>query len=303
MRGTALADAFKLNTQSTISLTLSHEFPGEKTSKNKQNDNDAQGSFHLGEILGGLLGLGNDFLFELRKRLPDVRRRAYREELPSGLRQSIQMGMLRPEQAFALSESALKQNLIYGEALKQIQIPHSDSKIFRALDIGSRHFVYAPVLSRWVESQVACEKIEIVGIEVDPYVFYFDFYRRGDLGRYYASVASSAVTKVSYETGDWLDWPQPNHYDLITCFFPYLSRSLHQQDRLPRRSFNPLQCYEKIFQATNFVVFFHQGEREACQSLDILSRFPQVRILQQFALQDTAYGRRKTPLYAVYAQV
>jgi hypothetical protein len=249
------------------------------------------------------MGIGNHFLFELRKRLPSLRRKPYAEFLPAQLRDRIPTGPLSPEQALALSESALRQNLIYGEILKQIPLPKAEGKAIRALDIGSRHFVYAPILSQWIQSETEAPQIELTGLELDPYVFYFDLYRRLDLGRYYAAIASGSRASVTYQEGDWLSYPCDDPLDLITCFFPYLFQDLHRGDRLPVRSFNPELCYAKIFRATKFVVFFHQGAEEAKRSEALLAAFPQVSIESRFAVQETAYGRRKHPLYVISARV
>jgi hypothetical protein len=249
------------------------------------------------------MGIGNHFLFELRKRLPALRRKPYAESLPWSLRDRIPSGPLTSHQAFKLSESALRQNLMYGEILKQIPLPKSEGKPYRALDIGSRHFVYAPILSHWIQNETDAPQIELTGLELDPYVFYFDLYRRMDLGRYYAEIASSSKASVTYQEGDWLSYPAGEPLDLITCFFPYLFQDLHQGDRLPLRSFDPELCYAKIVRTTKFVIFFHQGPEEARRSESLLAALPQVSIQSRFAVQETAYGRRKHPLYVISARV
>jgi hypothetical protein len=249
------------------------------------------------------MGIGNHFLFELRKRLPPLRRKPYAESLPAPLRDRIPTGSLSSEQALALSESALRQNLMYGEILKQIPLPKAEGRAIRALDIGSRHFVYAPILSQWIQSETEAPQTELTGLELDPYVLYFDLYRRMDLGCYYAAIASGPRASVAYQEGDWLSYPCDEPFDLITCFFPYLFKDLHRGDRLPVRSFDPELWYAKIFRSTKFVVFFHQGAEEAKRSESLLGAFPKVSIQSRFAVQETAYGRRKHPLYVISARV
>ncbi len=299
----ALTSPFELNTKGAFDSLFAQKFPREKNTKSNQNGNDVESGFHTIEILGGEMGLGNDFLFELRKRLPPLRRKAYAETLPVRLRDQIPKGLLTPDQAFSLSESALRQNLMVGEILQRIPLPPAENQVFRALDIGSRHFVYAPVLTRWIQTQAKAFEIELSGLELDPYVIYFDLYRRLDLGRYYAAVASGPQVSVTYRAGDWLSYPCTGRFDMITCFFPYLFEDLHRGDRLPLRSFDPELCYAKIIEATKFVVFFHQGAEEARRSVELLSAHSGVRIQSQFAVQETAYGRRKHPLYVISARV
>jgi len=300
---TTLPDPLKLNANRAFGLAFAHKFPREKGAKDDQNRDDDESRFHSTQILGGVVGIGNEFLFELRRRLPGLRSKPYRESLPHALRETATISLLSPSQAFGLSESALRQNLIYGEILKQIPLPTCEAETFRVVDIGSRHFVYAPILARWLESATQAPRIKISGLEVDPYVLYFDLYRRMDLGRYYASLAASQRVEVLYEEGDWLTWPVPHRLDLVTCLFPYLVPDLHRKDRLPQKAYNPLGHYQKIFESTKFAIFFHQGEEEASLSKALMERLPQVRIQGELTLQKTAYGSRKHPVYVIWAQV
>ncbi|ROH86009.1 hypothetical protein ED208_16435 [Stagnimonas aquatica] len=78
------------------------------------------------------------------------------------------------------------------------------------LDVGSKHFWYAPVLLD------SLRPASLVGVEIEGYRIYPDGHSRHDYAQYYLT----GLAGVSYRVQDVMDWRQP--VDGITCFYPFL---------------------------------------------------------------------------------
>lgn len=78
------------------------------------------------------------------------------------------------------------------------------------LDVGSKHFWYAPVL------QASLRPASLVGVEIEGYRIYADGHSRHDYAQYYLA----ELPHVRYLVQDVMDWRQP--VDGISCFYPFL---------------------------------------------------------------------------------
>lgn len=78
------------------------------------------------------------------------------------------------------------------------------------LDVGSKHFWYAPVLLD------SLRPASLVGVEIEGYRIYADGHSRHDYAQYYLA----GLTNVRYQVQDVMDWRQP--VDGISCFYPFL---------------------------------------------------------------------------------
>jgi hypothetical protein len=242
--------------------------------------------------------LCNEIFFGLRKRLPRVRR-AYRESLEGPVEQS-----LIPERIAArLSEKTLRQALFYAEILKDIPW-QGFSKSARALDLGSKDFVYLPALASFFSRHY--ESFELTGLEIDPYQIYYDFFKRGDCAAYYLKLTQSQYqgsAQLFYKQGDWLEWAVPlkasEKFDLITSFFPFLYSDLHLGFGLPRGGFSPIEYYKKCFQWGKSVLFFHQGTREREDSVKLIEKLNRGKIIFQKSIPQSLWMVRKHPVEVI----
>ena len=231
-----------------------------------------------------------------------------------------------PELAIQISEKNLRLSLFYAWILDQIshQIPNPKTPAVRVLDLGSRHFAYAPALARLFKSKIdKTQSLIVDSLELDPYPFYLNGFRRGDAAAYFASLAEDFLNRdhslhqVTFYQGDflvpsssWKNWDTAkahrrpeSHWNWIFNFFPYLFDDLHERSGLPAQSFDPLTWYQKIARSCDFAVFFHQGEQELEQALSLInSSFmgsptsPQP-VIQKF--QENPWLERRHPLFTL----
>lgn len=80
----------------------------------------------------------------------------------------------------------------------------------RWLDVGSKHFWYAPVL------HAALRPARLTGVEIEGYRIYRDGHSRHDYAQHYVA----ALPDTDYRVMDAMDWREP--VDGISCFYPFL---------------------------------------------------------------------------------
>jgi hypothetical protein len=242
-------------------------------------------------------GWGNEILFQVRKHLPSVRLKPYRESA-DGVK--ISQDFFSNGIAENLRSENLKHALFYAWVLDQLETSEENGekkwakkKFGRAIDLGSKNFVYAPALCRALEQRF--ENFELTGLEVDPYRTYIDLYKRGDYARYYSELCSEAYApnSIAYLPGNWLTWNPPEVFDMIFCFFPFLFQDLNEGWGLTPRHFSPRLFYEKAFFQSQEVIFFHQGSEELEQSLKLIEAIGVGKVVRQFRVHENPWGKRK----------
>lgn len=248
--------------------------------------------------------LPNAFAFELRKRLPRLRFTNYREVAAAN---SLDPALLTSAcEVFSasvvngLNELSLRTNLFYHWILQQISFGAETPSFETAVDLGSKHFVYAPALAAWAHREFGSR--EIVGLEADPYRFYRDLYRRGDYAKYYCDLTQAEFkqkVQIKYECENWL--VSNRSASLITCFFPFLYGDLNQRWGLPKTFFDPAKFYQKTLSSAKAVVFFHQGEEEAVESERLISNDASAKIVFKKQFFENPYMKRKFPVFAIVA--
>lgn len=199
-----------------------------------------------------------------------------------------------------LSEKTQRLSLFYYSALKHLgELPLTGP--LSVLDIGSRHFAYAPGLAAYLCE--ASTQFELTGLELDPYRLYYDFYRRGDLGRYYAEISNEMfgpLGRVNYQQGDFVNYEAgAGRLSLITYFFPFLFRDLHRKFGLPSQTFAPEKHYQKALELSSHLILFHQGELELEASKNIISRISAVKIEREIEVTENPWLQRKFKVYAL----
>jgi SAM-dependent methyltransferase len=104
-----------------------------------------------------------------------------------------------------------------------------------AIDVGSKDFVYATALDRWLRGHGARE-VALLGVEIDGHVVYRDLHARCDWARAYARATGNA--QVEYRVQDFRDTPERDR-DVITLFYPFLFRYALLAWGLPLERFSP----------------------------------------------------------------
>ncbi len=234
--------------------------------------------------------------FEIRKRIPRLRGKAYRESSTEAQARALGLPGSWGKQ---LSQKALELNALYSYILEQIPPFELEPAAFReAYDLGSKDFSYAPSLSTWLTHRFSDSQWTLKGLEVDPYQIYFDFYRRLDVASYYASVASRENLSVQYEAADWLRFPVQESPAILFCLFPYLFEDLHRGAGLPPRHFDPFQFYQKMASARpQAILFFHQGAQEKQASLELIQKtLKRGEVIYEERITENPYLMRKHPI-------
>ena len=230
--------------------------------------------------------------------MPALRSSPYQEKANNFISQDL----LPQEFASKMKEENLRQALFYAWILERVPlIPKffPQDRPARVLDLGSKNFVYAVALAKFLNE--IYENFNLTGLEIDPHRLYRDFYKRGDYARYYTSLASSfySHSTVSYREGDWLHEESDQNYDLITCFFPFLYEDLHFKFGLLPRSFSPEAFYRKAMNQANYVLFFHQGKLEFEESLQLLQKHGGGEVIFSEKFFANPWMKRKHSVYVL----
>jgi hypothetical protein len=124
------------------------------------------------------------------------------------------------------------------KATQDLPLPFSDTRIVKALDVGSQDWYYVFVLERWLQlhNRRNGESVVLTGIELDGYEIYADFHSRRDYALTY--VEQTGNPEVHYEIGDFLEFREGD-YDIIFIFYPLLLRYQLLLWGLPLRYFAP----------------------------------------------------------------
>lgn len=210
-----------------------------------------------------LRALLNQGLFFWSRRTPRYRRRPYSESTGEGPAQDL----LPSDYLRGLSVDHARVALGYAWLLRELPW-RGPAQTLTAVDIGSKNFVYAAALAHFLHTRNDPQTL-LLGLEADPYRLYWNLYRRGDYGRYFASQVPN--TPAYYLEGNWLEWRPAATFDLIFCLFPLLYPDLSDRSGLPRQYFQPEALYRKAMQQSANIIFMHQGEAETEDSLRLLN--------------------------------
>ncbi len=182
--------------------------------------------------------------------------------------------------------SALSQNSTcrtFRESLGLLDIldglrPHlrmSGTDTVRAIDVGSRNFEYAYGLSHFFRHGLGERPlaVDLLGIEVDGHGIYRDLHARADYGEAYASQVTTA--SVRYEVADFLEVDRSD-LDVITMFFPFVTRYTLLRWGLPNRLFMPRALLAHAWSQLRpggSLILFHQTREERNLALTMAAEF------------------------------
>ena len=143
--------------------------------------------------------------------------------------------------------------------------PIGSAAPLRAADVGAQDWHYVFGLERWLRygGDPAGRDVALTGIELDGHGIYPDFHSRADYARAYAEQTGNP--SVRYLTGDFLRCPLEG-LDLVTVFYPFVTRHALLLWGLPLRFFEPAGLLERAAAVTRpggwLVVFCHTSEEQ-----------------------------------------
>lgn len=167
----------------------------------------------------------------------------------------------------ALSTASLyRKNLYLIECLERaaegLASPGDPGRPLKALDVGSQDWHYVFGLERWLRHlQLGAGLPLLTGLELDGYGIYPDFHSRKDYAEAYAAQAGNP--QVRYLVGDFLRH-EGRDYDLVTIFYPFVTRYAILLWGLPLHFFLPGKMVAKAAEAVRpggwLLVFNHTEE-------------------------------------------
>lgn len=130
------------------------------------------------------------------------------------------------------------------KAAEGLSLPAAHDYRLKALDVGAQDWHYVFGLERWLTYHNLPEggAVSLKGIELDGYGIYSDFHSRRDYAVAYAAQTGNA--EVCYEVGDFLK-SRDASYDIITVFYPFVTRYQLLLWGLPLRFFSPRNFLSK----------------------------------------------------------
>lgn len=184
---------------------------------------------------------------------------AYRRE--SELRERYELAPLRA----CSTRLVYRDNLYLLDALESVTsgiTPPAPGSL-RAVDVGSQSFTYAfaleRFLSRWGGHRRA---VTLAGVEVDGWVVLRDLRSRRDHAL--AHVRSTGNPAVTYRVADF-SVSDDRELDVVTLFYPFLTRYALLQWGLPLRLYAPERLIRRAFEALRpggLLIVFNQTEVE-----------------------------------------
>ncbi len=156
----------------------------------------------------------------------------------------------------------------------------------RAADIGPAHWFYVQAyfasLTWWNRSQPRL--VDLTGYEVDAYRLFSNFYSSYDYAQ--AHIRDLPVRYLPQAFSS-----QPNKFDLITLFFPFVFVKDHQDWGLPGKIFDPISLRQEVrnsLKADGIVLIVNQGLDEHKQEIKYLTTC-NFKILETFEQSDLLY--------------
>jgi hypothetical protein len=112
------------------------------------------------------------------------------------------------------------------------------------LDLGSKNFAYCVALEFFCRALWPGDSVDIVGIELDANRLYPSLYSRKGCAGYYTTL----IPRGSYMVGDLNDLVMDSKAEVVSWFFPFVSRKPFLSWGLPLRYFNPERDFASVSQ-------------------------------------------------------
>ncbi|OGH98170.1 MAG: hypothetical protein A2104_05990 [Candidatus Melainabacteria bacterium GWF2_32_7] len=168
-----------------------------------------------------------------------------------------------------LKEDSTKRN--YLETLYTIELLDNNlnltSNDISILDIGSKNWFYAQGEYNFFKNAYFEKKIQLTGIEIDPFRVYTNLYSRYDYAKYHIR----NLENTNYIKGDLMH--HEGKYDYITWFLPFVSQKPLLNWGLPLKYFKPEEMLSKAYnllKRDGKMIIVNQGEEEYSVQKELL---------------------------------
>lgn len=160
----------------------------------------------------------------------------------------------------------------------------------KVVDAGSKSFYYAAVLNAFFKPK------KLIGIEIEGYCIYQDWHSRFDYAQYYISPYPHA----EYRVMDFCEYDEGA--DVITYFYPFVTRQELVDWTLPLKFFGPERIFENIhrnLKPGGFYWMVNHGEEEAEIAFGLVSQLPFEK-LGHFADSNPLTKRAHSPVVSIW---
>jgi SAM-dependent methyltransferase len=171
------------------------------------------------------------------------------------------------------------------EAFQRSGIEFPDS--IQAADIGPSSWFYVHALAAvlgWYDA-IQHRNYQLTGFEVDAYRLYADFHTRKD------HALGNMLGLQNVEFRDHGFEQQPNTYDLVSMFFPFVFVSDHLKWGLPQRLFNPAFLIKSAWNSLKpggMLLIVNQGTDEHTAELSMLDKLS-IPVTTSFKVEPLLY--------------
>ena len=166
----------------------------------------------------------------------------------------------------------------------QISLPAS----LTAADIGPSSWFYVQALFSALTWHGSPEPrtVHLTGYEVDAYRLYADFHTRKD----HALGQMQGLAGVEYVDRGFT--AQPEAFDVITMFFPFVFEKDHLQWGLPGSLFDPAELMKSAWESLNnggLLIIVNQGHKENKAETQLLKRL-NIPVASSFKMDPLLYS-------------
>ena len=219
-----------------------------------------------------LAWLLNPFFFHLRNLIRFRRKKPFKDTpvslnaLPAYAQSQLKSeryGQLQSRYNLERYQDQLSYSSLYGayffldvlaQSFELVPKDMAKGKQLKVLDVGTKNFDAAPALYQFFrnfDGQPDSVNVSLTGIEIDAYRVYRSLYSRHDVGMFYRDLISHAGEKEThrYLAGDLLKHDEK--YDVVTCFFPFVSSFALLAWGLPTVHLKPERFVEHLVSRLN----------------------------------------------------
>lgn len=160
----------------------------------------------------------------------------------------------------------------------------------RWLDVGSKHFWYAPVL------RAALAPSRLTGIEIEGYRIYPDGHSRHDYAQHYLA----ALPDTDYRVMDAMDWREP--VDGISGFYPFLLPGTVLAWGLPVSVLRPRALFAHLARCLRpggHLLMVNQGEDE-WRRARALAELAGLRLIVEQGIEKPLLPRPAPPMLSLF---
>lgn len=163
----------------------------------------------------------------------------------------------------------------------------------RWLDLGSKHFWYAPVLRAML-----CPG-RLTGVEIEGYRIYRDGHSRRDYARHYLAT----LPDTHYRVMDAMDWHEP--LDGISAFYPFLLPGTVLAWGLPLSVLRPRALFAHLARCLRpggYLLMVNQGEDE-WRRARALAELAGLRLIVEQGIEKPLLPRPAPPMLSLFRKL